>query len=536
AAGVFDGQTSYVTLPANDFPSYPTSNSNAAIFNASFGVWFKTASTGVILGQSGTTTPGNGPNGWVPALYIDTNGYLRANFFYFQDNQQIISSTVFNDNNWHYAVLTFVTDETTNTIGIGGGVSSTVSGIETVYVDGQVIGQLSGLVPDGYTSAYSYFLGTGDASSWAATPSNNNGWFYFNGSLDEVEVSSIARSSGWVQAEYNNQSSPSTFFALGTEAGAIPSINPSTVTLNQSASQQFTVLQTGLCTAGDAVWSMPAGSPGTLSPTGFYTAPPTIDTQQTVTVTATTLGANSTPLNAIITLMPPVSVTVTPGVAALPAGGTQQFIATVTNTTNTAVTWTLDPVGVGSISSSGLYTAPATLNGQQTVSVIATSQADPTQSASATVTLGQAAAAVPTITINPPSALLYPAQGQQFIATVTNTANPAVTWSITPAGVGTIDDTGLYTAPATIVTGQTVTITATSQANPTVAASVSVTIVPACSSNGYVRQIVINASQVPNSDQANFPFLFNTTDPLLAATTYGGHVSNLNGNDIIFTS
>ncbi len=467
-----------------------------------------------------------------------TNGYLRANFFYFQNNQQIVSSTVLNDNNWHYAVLTFVTDETTNTIGIGGGVSSTVSGIETVYVDGQVIGQLSGLVPDGYTSAYSYFLGTGDASSWAATPSNNNGWFFFNGSLDEAEISSIARSSGWVQAEYNNQSSPSTFFALGAEAGAIPSINPSAVTLNQSASQQFTVLQTGLCTAGDAVWSMPAGSPGTLSPTGLYTAPASIDTQQTVTVTATTLGANSTSLNATVTLMPPVSISITPGVASLPNGGTQQFIATVANTTNTAVTWTLNPVGVGSISSSGLYTAPATLNGQQTVRVIVTSQADPTQWASATVTLGVASPLAPTITVNPPSATLYAGQTQQFAASLTNLASPSVTWSLNPSGVGSIDANGNYTAPASINSEQTVTITATSQADSALTASVSVLLVPSCTSNGYtyVRAITIHHNLVRNSDQANFPFLFITTDPLLASTANGGHVLSANGYDMIFTS
>ena len=37
---------------------------------------------------------------------------------------------------------------------------------------------------------------------------------------------------------------------------------------------------------------------------------------------------------------------------------TQQFLANVANATNTAVTWTISPAGVGTISSTGLYTSP----------------------------------------------------------------------------------------------------------------------------------------------------------------------------------
>jgi hypothetical protein len=44
----------------------------------------------------------------------------------------------------------------------------------------------------------------------------NNG-YYFNGSVDEIRVSNTARSSGWIQTEYNNQSSPSTFTSFGNE-------------------------------------------------------------------------------------------------------------------------------------------------------------------------------------------------------------------------------------------------------------------------------------------------------------------------------
>jgi hypothetical protein len=81
-----------------------------------------------------------------------------------------------------------------------------------------------------------------------------------------------------------------------------------------------------------------------------------------------------------------VGVSVTPAVVTRSAGQTQQFTASVTGSSNTAVTWTISP-NVGSISSSGLYTAPATISAQQTVTVTATSQADLNSSGRATVTL-----------------------------------------------------------------------------------------------------------------------------------------------------
>jgi hypothetical protein len=39
---------------------------------------------------------------------------------------------------------------------------------------------------------------------------------YFTGSIDEVRVSSIARSAAWIAAEYSNQNSPSTFYTVGS--------------------------------------------------------------------------------------------------------------------------------------------------------------------------------------------------------------------------------------------------------------------------------------------------------------------------------
>jgi hypothetical protein len=42
----------------------------------------------------------------------------------------------------------------------------------------------------------------------------------FDGVIDEVRISSTARSDAWLNTEYNNQSDPATFFTLGPEAPA----------------------------------------------------------------------------------------------------------------------------------------------------------------------------------------------------------------------------------------------------------------------------------------------------------------------------
>jgi hypothetical protein len=78
------------------------------------------------------------------------------------------------------------------------------------------------------------------------------------------------------------------------------------------------------------------------------------------------------------------------------------------------------------------------------------------------------------------SADSWPLQTAQFNATVSNNANTAVTWSVATANGGTIDASGLYTAP-TIAAGlpTTVTITATSVADPSKSGSATERLTPA---------------------------------------------------------
>ena len=81
---------------------------------------------------------------------------------------------------------------------------------------------------------------------------------------------------------------------------------------------------------------------------------------------------------------PRVRVNISPTTASVVTGGTQTFTASVTGTSNRAVTWSVEESGGGSISASGVYTAPMTAG---TYTVVATSEADDRRSASATVTV-----------------------------------------------------------------------------------------------------------------------------------------------------
>ena len=78
------------------------------------------------------------------------------------------------------------------------------------------------------------------------------------------------------------------------------------------------------------------------------------------------------------------------------------------------------------------------------------------------------------VSISPASVTLSSSGTQQFTATVSGTANTAVTWT---ASAGSVNSNGLYTAP--VVQSQTqATVTATSQADSTKSASASVTVNP----------------------------------------------------------
>ena len=87
-----------------------------------------------------------------------------------------------------------------------------------------------------------------------------------------------------------------------------------------------------------------------------------------------------------------IQVSVLPNPATIRAGSSQQFTASVSGTTNTSVAWSVNNVAggnssTGTISSSGMFTAPASLPDPNSITVQATSSADSSASGSSSITL-----------------------------------------------------------------------------------------------------------------------------------------------------
>lgn len=165
------------------------------------------------------------------------------------------------------------------------------------------------------------------------------------------------------------------------------------------------------------------------------------------------------------TIQAGVGVSVSPTSTSLYSGQNRQFIATVTNSGNTAVTWSVVPAGTGSLAPSGntaTYTAPV-VNSPLTVTVRATSQADPTRFGDATITVNPA----PVVAVSPKTASLGQGESLNFIATVTGAPDTSVTWSIL-SGPGSVTAAGRYSAPASIASTQTAILQAASNAFPAI--------------------------------------------------------------------
>src|SRR5262249_28055192 len=145
------------------------------------------------------------------------------------------------------------------------------------------------------------------------------------------------------------------------------------------------------------------------------------------------------------------SITVAPSSVTLPVSTSQQFTATVSHSSNTDVTWqvngtTSGSVTYGTISTSGLYTAPTTVP-SSAVTVTAIAKADTSKTATASVTVTNAT----NLVVSPAEATIAAGGQQTFSATLGSNKIDAA-WSIscqssTPGACGAISSSGVYTAP-----------------------------------------------------------------------------------------
>jgi uncharacterized protein (DUF1800 family) len=252
-------------------------------------------------------------------------------------------------------------------------------------------------------------------------------------------------------------------------------VAPATASLSANQTQGLTATVTGSTNLG-VTWTVTGA--GTLSSTSgtsiMYTAPASIASKTTVTVTATSSADGTKSAVSTITLNPAVSIMVSPATVSLSANQSQGLTATVGGSTNLGVTWTISPAtGAGTLSATSstsgtpiTYTASASITSQTSVTVTATSSADGTKSAISTITLTPAVGGP--ITVSPSSVSVALGGTQPFTAT----GQPSVTWA---ASAGSITTAGVFTAPTVMTATGTVTITATGTSNQVGVATVTLT-------------------------------------------------------------
>lgn len=125
---------------------------------------------------------------------LTVTGVAQVQVFDSGGNQIGCGSHAGANSSWHYIVLTF--DAT----------SSTANALKC-YFDNNAVEQANAVS----TGNIKY------GASAITIGADSSGGTYWNGSIDELHVATGVRSADWITAEYNNQSSPTTFAVIGPQ-------------------------------------------------------------------------------------------------------------------------------------------------------------------------------------------------------------------------------------------------------------------------------------------------------------------------------
>ncbi|MFF7633641.1 LamG-like jellyroll fold domain-containing protein [Kitasatospora sp. NPDC008050] len=181
-SATFDGATTSVQLPASMIPTQgPTA----------IALWFKTTSPGTILSYQDGVIDSNTTRStfWNPALYVGTDGRLRAQLWTGAIGNTMTSTPQVTDGKWHFAVL-----------------SADTNSQQTLYLDGQATaGSLNASI--GINGTHYLYLGAGNADGWPSAPTTPFG--HFNGQLANAALFPHGLSAGTVSSLYAQANSQS---------------------------------------------------------------------------------------------------------------------------------------------------------------------------------------------------------------------------------------------------------------------------------------------------------------------------------------
>jgi hypothetical protein len=214
-----------------------------------------------------------------------------------------------------------------------------------------------------------------------------------------------------------------------------------------------------------------------------------------------------------------VTITLTPTTVTVATSQSQQFTATVTNASNSAVTWEVNGIiggnsaTVGSITSGGYYTAPTTVPNPSQVTITALPTADTKKQATATLTVVLGA----NLSISPSSVTVGTGGQQTFYVTSNGAAISGQTFTLScqssVAGacgsVSSTDSYGIYTAPSTPPPGGTVILTVHyTNASGTFTTSASITVQASAQTTAgqYAFTLAGNGNGAPYYAAGSFTF------------------------------
>jgi hypothetical protein len=321
-------------------------------------------------------------------------------------------------------------------------------------------------------------------------------------------------------------------FLTGCGSSSAPQTNtpPPAVTITASpitatiTAGQSTTLSATVANASNTgiTWSVQEGAAGgSVTSAGVYTAPTTAGNFHVI---ATSQADGTKTAIVTITVVLPVTVSVSPATVALSVGQSQTFASTVKNASDVTVAWSIqESTGCGAVTTAGVYTAP---NTAATCHIVATSNADKSKTAVASVTV---TAPNPSFTSTAPTAA---AEGTVYTYNVvaTDPANTAITYSLTagPAGAAINGSTLTWTPTSSQSRiDDSFTITATTAAGGSATQVFSVT--PA----GTVRGTKIN-TRFSDAGEANQAVdLTTTTIAALIPNGTGGY-STIQGTGDVF--
>ena len=221
---------------------------------------------------------------------------------------------------------------------------------------------------------------------------------------------------------------------------------------------------------------------GTIDSNGLYTAPAVLPNNTAIKVSATSVMNSAVSGQAAVSLENPIPVVQSAQPSSVSVGN---FTLTVTGSKfakGAAVLLNGSVLQTAFVSATEL-TASGTATTEEVGKVtITVKNPDPGGVVSATTcALAVGPALTVAVKITPATVQIREGGSQQFAATVSNSSNPAVTWSVNgvPGGnnsVGTVDANGLYKAPASLPSPNPVTVTATSVADSRAFASATTTL------------------------------------------------------------